>query len=338
MMRMRIDKDEIIQALSLKPFGASGWWSNNKEEACPWCKKGDKWGIIFNDETRGATYHCQRCGQKTNLYGYLKEIGRLELIKGRYESSLKETKLLKIFSETKKKDVELPHEEVELPKKLQRLEDDPYLNERNFLPCHYEQFEPSFTDYFLEKKFQGYTIFKLKMNGVIVAFLSRSTRSKEWHNQNLKDFKNKSAPLQLRYINSGADFVSIVGGYDDIIQGETKTVIIVEGIFDKVNIDKLLHLNETPDIKCIFTFGNSISKKQIDLLKEKDVESVILMYDPDANTLKKGVGLTLARHFETKVAFLKKEGVDPGDMTLSYLTEVLSSCLKNPMDYYLSYM
>lgn len=334
---IRVDKQDIIDGLTLKPFGASGWWANNKEEVCPWCKKGDKWGIVFNEELHTATYHCQRCGKKTNIYTYLKEVGRLDLVKGRYESSNKETKLLKIFDETKKKEIEKEHVEVQLPKKLKRLENDPYLDGRSFLSCHYEQFEPSVTDYFLEKRFHDYTIFKLKMNGVVVAFLARSMKSKEWHKENLKLFKQRKATLCLRYINSGADFVSIVGGYDELIEGQTKTVIIVEGIFDKVNVDKLLNLHKIPDIKCIFTFGNSISAKQIKLLEEKKIEDVILMYDPDANQIKKGVGMILNKHFNTRIAFLDRDGIDPGDMELEYLQDVLSK-LKNPMEYYLSVM
>lgn len=45
----RVDKDEIIQELSLSPNGSAGWLTN-KDEVCPFCGKGGKNGgfILMN--------------------------------------------------------------------------------------------------------------------------------------------------------------------------------------------------------------------------------------------------------------------------------------------------
>ena len=67
----RIDKDEIIQELSLTPNGSAGWLTN-KDEVCPFCGKGGKkWGIHFNDAGNNGVFFCFKCGHKTNLKNFL---------------------------------------------------------------------------------------------------------------------------------------------------------------------------------------------------------------------------------------------------------------------------
>ena len=101
-------------------------------------------------------------------------------------------------------------EECELPKKLEYIKNDEYLNNRGFNKRYYEQFKPAITNFFLERKLQDKFIFQFTMKGKTVAWLARSKKSKEWHEQNLKEFKEGKSKLVLRYENSKDGFANVV--------------------------------------------------------------------------------------------------------------------------------
>jgi hypothetical protein len=166
--------------------------------------------------------------------------------------------------------------ECTLPKKLEYIEKDEYLDKRGFVKRYYEEFRPAETKFFLERKLHDKFIFQFTMNGKLAAWLARSKKSKEWHEENLKRFKEGMEKLVLRYENSRDGFSHVIGGYDNITN-ETDTVIIVEGMFDYISVDTKLHLYESPDIKCVFTFGNNMGLSQIRLLRDKPgIRNVIL--------------------------------------------------------------
>ena len=50
-------------------------------------------------------------------------------------------------------------EECELPKKLEYIKNDEYLNNRGFNKRYYEQFKPAITNFFLERKLQDKFIY-----------------------------------------------------------------------------------------------------------------------------------------------------------------------------------
>ena len=242
----------------------------------------------------------------------------------------------KVEPETKEEVKEdLKVRKVSLPKKLEPVINFPYLDERGFLPWHYKEFEPSITNSILERDLKNYIIFKLKMEGEVVAWLARSQHSYEWHKKELEEAKKVGRKPKLRYENSRTDFTKIVGGYDDITEN-TKTVILVEGLFDKVGIDNILDTPNDETTRCCFLFGNSISKEQIELLKlKKSIETVILMFDDGTEMQSKSAGLMLSPHFYTKIAHLTRPGVDPGDMDLEYFIEIIDH-LEDPLEYYVS--
>lgn len=327
---IRIDKEEVIESLNLRKFGSQNWYQN-KNIQCPWCQKnGDKVGILFTEDNSGLV-HCLRCGTKTSLYNYLKKIDRLDLVKGDYENSIKIKLTALVKEEVKEEDT--PIKKVPLPRKLVSLVNDPYLASRGFTDYHYKEYEPSETKFFLEKDLWNYTIFKLKMNGEVVAWLARSRYSKEWHKQNLKEAKEKGIKPLLRYENSRTDFTKLLGGYDNITD-KTETLFLVEGLFDSVGVDNLLRTYDDESIRCCFLFGNSVSEKQIELIKKKpSVKTIILMLDDSTVPQSKAAGLLLAKHFDTKIAHLTRPGVDPNDMDLDYLIEVLDK-LEDPINFY----
>jgi hypothetical protein len=212
--------------------------------------------------------------------------------------------------------------------------DDEYLNNRGFRPEHYAEFEPSYTNTPLEAKLKNFIIFKMKVNGVCVAWWARSRYSKEWHKENLEAYKRHEADLVLRYRNSENNFQDLLGGCDELIEGKTETVIIVEGIFDKVNIDNLLGLQHLDDIKCCFTFGNNIGQGQINMMLKKGIKNVILLYDFGTINESKESALKMKELFDrVYVTAIRKPGIDPGNIDLEYLEEVLRGAV-DPISFF----
>lgn len=341
---MRYDKERIISDFNLTPFGSQGWLTN-KDMECPFCGKSGKWGIIFND-TGGATFHCWKCPRKVPVFEFLKKVNRLDLTKKVYTVKSNELELCPKIQDTtnsgdyskwmeegsEQKEAEL--KPVTLPLRIKPLIDDEYLNSRGFRPEHYKEFEPSYTSTSLEAKLKNFIIFKMKVDGVCVAWWARSRYSKEWHKENLEKYKKHEAELVLRYRNSENNFQDLLGGYDELIEGVTETVIIVEGIFDKVNIDNLLGLQKIPDIKCCFTFGNNIGRGQINMMLKKRIKNVILLYDFGTINESKDSALKMKDLFENVyVTAIRKPGIDPGNIDLQYLEEVLNDAV-DPISFF----
>ena len=107
----------------------------------------------------------------------------------------------------------------------------------------------------------------------------------------------------------GTDFGSLLFGFDEITN-KTETVVLVEGIFDKIAVDKTLDLWNGEEIKCVCTFGKKISDVQIRKLKSKGVSSVILLYDFDALKETKEYGLRLKSYFKTYITYTTRKDID----------------------------
>jgi hypothetical protein len=339
---MRYDKERIISEFNLSPFGAQGWLTN-KDMPCPFCGKMGKWGVIFNQDGR-ATFHCWKCPRKVSVFEFLKKLGRLDLTKRSYSVKLNELedcpKIGELQVEHSKwmdsdeSEAKQELKPVVLPLRIKPLVDDPYLDSRGFKKEHYEEFEPSYTDTPLEPKLKNFIIFKMKVDGVCVAWWARSRYSKEWHKENLEAYKRHEADLVLRYRNSENNFQDLLGGCDELIEGKTETVIIVEGIFDKVNIDNLLGLQHLDDIKCCFTFGNNIGQGQINMMLKKGIKNVILLYDFGTINESKESALKMKELFDrVYVTAIRKPGIDPGNIDLEYLEEVLRGAV-DPISFF----
>jgi uridine kinase len=174
------------------------------------------------------------------------------------------------------------------------------------------------------------------MNGEPISWLARSKNSKEWHEENLNKFKERKVTLFPRYINSpGTDFDKILGGYDNITNN-THTLVIVEGLFDYINLSNLLKTNLYEEMKVIFTFGNKISDNQINLLrKKKSIKNIILMYDYNTIKQSKRYSLLLSKYYDVDICEIKDPDVDPGNMSESYLSDLLIN-KKNFLYFYTS--
>jgi hypothetical protein len=326
-----LNKEKIISEFNLVTFGSKGWMHSSKS-TCPKCNKWDKFGILFTP--KGGIINCFYCKEPKSLYKYLKEIGRDDLINNE--------KVFKTIDETLsslKESNNINHnndllQEVKLPNGLKKVYFDKYLNNRGFTPEQYSLFGVSKTD--KDIFLRNYIVFVIKQNNVNVGWLARSKYSKEWHKQNLKEYKEKGVLLKLRYRNSeGTDFAKILLGIDEITVN-THTVYLVEGLFDKSNVDNELGLYNNEDIKCLCTFGDKISSYQINLLRfKKSVKNIIILYDYGTSKQSKIYGSELMKYFNVKVGYFPDEDIDAGEAKKSYLENILNNS-KSFLDFYLS--
>lgn len=328
---MGVKVEKIIEEFKLKSFGQKGWLSND-DLFCPECQRSGKFGIKFTDNSGVA--HCFFCDYSASIYSYLKLISRLDLTTNSVEVSINQ-KIRRLSPEVTS-EIITEQIEVKMPIGVKPLLNDEYLNTRGFLPEHYRLFEPCFTNFFSEKKLHDYIIFKIYNKGVLSSWLARSRKSYEWHKENLRKAKLNEEPMVLRYRNSeGTEFDRVLGGYDDITEN-IETVILVEGLFDKVGVDNKLTLFSDQKIRCCFTFGNKVSDNQINLLREfKNIKMVVLLYDYGTIKQSKTYALKLGKYFNVNVGVPKEEGVDPGDMTVAQFSDLISS-LQNPIEFYAS--
>ena len=165
----------------------------------------------------------------------------------------------------------------------------------------------------------------------MIAWMSRSRRDKVWHKRNLERYKAGECDLVLRYGNSpNTDFSKILGGYNEITEN-TDTIIVVEGIMDKVNVDSKLGLLDNDLMKCVFTFGNKISIEQMKLInKHKNITIIYLLYDYGTIRESKHNGLMMLDNSNCKdvrVCEIKQEDKDPGDLSVDELVEVLGNSI-----------
>jgi hypothetical protein len=317
---MNFDKQRIIQEFKLHKFGSKGWY-NSTSLKCKECGRFDKFGINFEENQ----VHCFYDNYRSKISFYLKDIGRSDLILFGEDSSMS----LDFPSFLEAKTVEI--EETTLPiKKLpigfRRLQNDAYLNDRNFLPQHYEIFRVGETK--LDPTLRNCLIFQFMNNkGECIAWMSRTKKGKEWHKNNLEKYKLGLGELVLRYGNSpNTDFSKILGGNNEITDN-TDTLILVEGIMDKTSVDKKLDLFRSEGTKCCFTFGNKVSLEQIRIINSyKNIENIFLMYDYGTNSESCHNGLVMLDNLKGKkvrVCEILEKNLDPGDMTKDQILKVL---------------
>ena len=325
----RVNKLKLVEEFQLRPFGAKGWLGS-KLLPCPYCGKGDKFGINFSESGESGVFHCFYCDKKGSIFSLMKEIGREDLVikDGQNDYTLND-KIEVSLDIMKEQEEDLSCPEIPMPLGFKPLKECEYLENRGWERWQLEKYHAGTT---IDPRLKNKITFLLYENGKLIGYLSRSTKSKEWHKKNLKDFKEGKASLVLRYDNSRAtQFEKVVGGIDEVSE-KTSTVILVEGIMDKANTDKVLHLNESDDVKCCFTFGCKLSEAQMLKLYNKGVRNVILCYDPGTIQQVKSVSLRLSKKFNIKIGELKGEK-DPGEMNYFDFEEVFLN-LVSPMDYY----
>lgn len=323
---MKTNNEKIIRLLGLKKSGEKGWYSGD----CVYCGKSGKMGVVFNDTV--SSFHCfsAHCGEHGTLYKLLKYIGRLDLTSVSAKKDIDIGEKLKPLGQVEQ--IKTETEEKKLPMGFKRISDNAYLEDRGFNVAQYDIFKPGVTDLHPALK-NNYIVFPIFENKQVKGYVARSILSSAQIDYvNAINKKKGIDRVHLRYVNSkNTDFSKLLFGIDEI-QDTVRTVILVEGIFDKFNIDNLLDLYIDKDIKCIATFGKKISDVQIEKLRGKEgIRNIILLYDPDAIAESKKYSLKLMECFNVEVGALIDS--DPGDLKMKELLEVLDN-LQDPLDFY----
>lgn len=327
----REDRELLIQELTAELHAKmDGGRKNLIVPTCPFCgHAGGKFGIYIGPETakkKPFMSHCFSCGHTTkDINQLLDEIGRPDL-KIEETASFSPLDIPQLFSiEEDEIDDELAV--VEMPDGWKRCYKNPYLKGRGFTFDDYDFF-PVGTTRGLNFKFDDYVVFPIIDNGDTVGYISRHT----WSKDKIEDH-NKRARLAgkyeiRRYNNSTEnDYVKLLYNYDAVIEDETDTVIICEGVFDVIALTRKLDLYENRKIAAVATFGKKISDAQIYKLQSKGVRTVVLGYDSDAVESSKVAAKQLSEYFDVFVARIDSDGKDWDEMDFWDIYDTFSTNL-----------
>lgn len=326
---------EICRELGAKRDGSG---RNLIAPRCPACgKTGGKYGVYVGRETsrkKPFMSHCFSCGYSTRtLEQLLEAIGRMDLMVAPttdVEAPLENILQLKL-DEPEEIDDELCA--VELPEFYKRTFRHPYLLERGFCFDDYEYFPVGCTGR-LNMRYADYVIFPVIDEGTTVGYVSRHTWPKSEIDAYNRRAKRTGDYKMLRYRNSTEnDFSKLLYNYDAVIEDETDTVILTEGIFDVITLTRRLEWYDIPRIAAVATFGKKISDVQIYKLQRKGVKCVVIGYDGDAVETVKLTANRLLPYFEVLVADIPDARKDWEDLTDEELYKVFAYRLLTPLEY-----
>ena len=309
---MKFSKEKLIEILPKAITNTS-----NKELTinCPWCNKRECGIAIYKDNHPFQCFRKKNCGVTSNIYGILKQLDKEHLIEGTSVNPFNqlENKLIKNEDESGEL---FSDKEINFPVGFQRIYNDEYLNSRWFIEKDYQLYPVGETKVW--PKYKNYILFLVYERELLRGFVGR------YKNESVPDYKPK-------YINSEEfDSEGLVYNYDAITEN-TNTVILVEGIMDCINVNRLLNYDE--EVVSCGTFGAKISNSQIAKLRYKGVENLILLFDPDVISKIKQYSYKLLQKFNTYVGDL--QNVDPGELSYNQFCYVLDK-LYNPFEYFIS--
>lgn len=283
--------------------------SNQYISTCPFCGKQSHFYINCTTQQ----FDCKKCGVSGGIYKLLKHFDKLYLLGA---PTVKNHSTIKSIREIQNNEIQNNDEnkllpEVKMPVGFRTYTYvTPYLQQRglNLYDIKHWQFGQTK----ISTRYIGYVLIPIFDEGKIRGFVGR--------------YASKIVPDdKLRYSNSlGTDFSCLLFGYDDIVEGNTDTVIITEGLFDAISVTKKLNLFADDSVRAVCTFGKKISQMQINKLLKKQIRKVVLLYDYDALKEIKYYSSLLNEYFDTKVAvaFGKK---DIDECTLNEVIEVFEN-------------
>lgn len=302
---------------------------------CPFCgHSGYKYGIYVGEDIgrkKFGSSNCFYCNRKfRTLEKTLSAIGRLDLMpKETVELDNDVEDLTFDFEEEIDDDLV----EIEMPKGYKRCKNNTYLKSRGWNTDDYIYF-PVGTNRGVEYKYDGYVLLEVIDSGRTVGFVGRSVLSKEEiERRNLR----RSRPI-MRYKNSfeedGNGFSKMLYNYDSVIPMETVSVILCEGPFDVVGLNRKLELYDNHLIVPVATFGKKISDEQIYKLQKKGVEQVVIGYDNDAKETTAKIAVELDKYFDVLVADIPDGiGKDWDEMDVADIYDVFANNLKTVTEF-----
>lgn len=226
---------------------------------------------------------------------------------------------------------------IPMPESWKRCFKNPYLKSRGFTTDDYQYF-PVGTTRGLNFKFDDYVIFPIYDAGDIVGYVSRHTWSKDDIDA-YNDTAKRNGKYQIRRYNNSIenDFVKLLYNYDAVIEDETDTVILVEGVFDVIALTRKLDLYDNHRIVPVCTFGKKISDAQIFKLQNKGVKDIIIGYDTDASDAINVAADKLNEYFDNvMIAKLVGEGKDWDEAEFWDIYDTFAESLYTPIEYKLS--
>lgn len=261
---------------------------------CPFCGKEQHFYISKSTQL----WDCKKCGESGNIYKLLKFLDKTFLLAGKTiedKPELKSIREAKTDDFIRSNDAEGKLPVISMPVGCKAVYDG-YMRQRGMSKKEAEFYGMMKTR--LLKKYENYLLMPVREDGEVRGWVGR--------------YEAKKVPTGvLRYKNSlGVNFASLLYGYDEITAGKTDSVILVEGIFDKIAVDRYLRLREQEVVKCVATFGKKISEVQIGKLVSKWVKRVILAYDFDAIKDVKRIGAELRQWFFVSVVYTTKKDID----------------------------
>lgn len=323
-MKLTIDK-----LLELLPDFRLDHRGKNLTGPCPACGYAE-FGISIEEGHRFGCYRKVKCGFTGNIYTLLKYLGKYDFIVAERASKL----IGKIENKQLISNIDLTVANVPKPLGWRRIYDSPYLRGRGFSLQDFENYEVGST--LLDPRLKNdYVIFTVKENDEVKGWVARYVKSKEEIDAINKRYERAGVVKKVRrFINSFSDFAKLAYGIDEIKPGATKTIIAVEGIMDKIGIDRLLNLHSQDYMKCNATFKCNVSDEQIAKWQIRGIENIILLYDPDViKTIKANIK-RLEQFFNVLVGY-SISGRDPGDMIDSDIEYVMEH-LEDPIQFHVN--
>lgn len=333
----RETKEYLIKELEIELHAKlDGGRKNLIVPTCPYCgKQGGKFGIFVGAETEKKKLfmsHCFSCGHTTkDINQLLDDIGRPDL-KIEETASFSPLEVPEFFG-VEEDEIDDELEEVEMPEGYKRCYKNRYLKSRGFEFEDYDYF-PVGTTRGLNFKFDDYVIFPIIDNSKVVGYVSRHI----WNKADIDEYNNRAkrnGKYQIRRYNNSLenDFIKLLYNYDTIIEDETDTVIIVEGIFDVISLTRKLDLYENNRVSVVATFGKKISDTQIYKLQSKGVRTVVIGYDSDAMEAINKAANQLNEYFDVYIAKIDSDGKDWDEMPYQDIYQTFSYNLCTPVEY-----
>jgi DNA primase len=326
-------------ALNLEKASRSGWMLS--EKSCPWCGKNNKhFSVKLNHERKGqyknhVVTNCLKCQETASDFKLLTKIGAEHLLDEisyiKQSPTMKLDNKIKNFRETKKTKLDLSVETQRPPLGYRRLYKDDYLESRGFESWQYELYNVGRAK--MVSSLRDYILILIEDNGENKGYIARHS----WGKEEIKEYEQRTGIRVLRYANQkGIEFDKLLFGIDEVNK-DTHTVILVEGVFDKTNVDKQLELNLQDGIKCCCTFGKKLGAYQIEKLKLKGIRNIILLYDNDAVNESKVYSDMLKMAFKkVKVCFIHPDcKEDAGDFDYETLMDLIENA-QDPINFQLS--
>jgi len=336
----REERNIIIDELKDGLHGRLDGSRKNIIATCPFCGKKEKFGIyigIPTERKKPFMCNCFSCQRRADgLVETLKMLERMDLMPVEVVDIEVKLDLGAMFPlEEEEDELDDTLVEVSMPGGYKQTFFHNYLNERGFECDDYDYFPVGATE---DWKMKDYVIFPVIDGGKKVGFVARHVWDKkkiDAHNTIAK--RQGKYPIQ-RFRNSeeSNEFVKLLYNYDSVIEDETESVILLEGIFDVIGITRELNLYDNHRIVPVATFGKKISDIQIYKLQKKGVRNVILGYDPDAVEVIKKLSSQLNEYFDVFIASSLDSKKDYGDMFRDDFWETFAYNIKTPREFTLT--